>query len=140
MATKSTAAAETAAETAASESMSLAEFSAQLKKLEADMKALKEENESLKSDRAAAEKAAAPAPSLDEQPKVKVKLFKDGRDYKDDVFIQINGRSYLIQRGVEVEVPEAVAEVLKRVEAYRAEADKFIYEQTEQYAEMAANL
>ena len=44
---------------------------------------------------------------------VKIKLFKDNGQYKDDVFVAVNGQSYQIMRGVEVEVPEAVAEVLE---------------------------
>jgi hypothetical protein len=44
---------------------------------------------------------------------VKVKLFKDNRRYKGDVFVSVNGRNYQIQRGVEVEVPAEVAEVLE---------------------------
>ena len=44
---------------------------------------------------------------------VKIKLFKDGGQYKEDLFVAVNGRSFLIQRGVEVEVPAYVAEVLE---------------------------
>lgn len=35
---------------------------------------------------------------------------------KDDVFVGLNGKTYLIKRGVEVEVPAGVAEILKRKE------------------------
>lgn len=111
-----------------------------LDELAARLEALEKENEELKSRRTAVEKAAVPAPSLDAQPKVKVKLFKDGRDYKDDVFVGVNGRNYYVPRGVEVEVPEAVAEVLKMSEAYRVEADRFMQEQQEQYERMRDNL
>ena len=45
---------------------------------------------------------------------VKIKLFKDGGKYKDDVFVCINGRSCQVQRGVEVEVPVEVAYVLEQ--------------------------
>lgn len=44
--------------------------------------------------------------------KVPIKLFKDSGKYQDDVFVAVNGVGYLIQRGVEVEVPRYVAEVL----------------------------
>lgn len=47
---------------------------------------------------------------------VKIKLFKDNEQYKDDFFVSLNGRTYQIQRGIEVEVPEAVAEIIKRSE------------------------
>lgn len=38
------------------------------------------------------------------------------RELKEDVFVGINGRTWLIQRGVSVEVPVAVAEVLAHSE------------------------
>ena len=44
---------------------------------------------------------------------VKLKLFKDNGQYKDDVFVAVNGRTFQIVRGVEVEVPACVAEVLE---------------------------
>ena len=45
--------------------------------------------------------------------KVRVKLFKDNGRYKSDLFVSVNGVNYMIRRGVEVEVPWAVAEVLE---------------------------
>ena len=44
-----------------------------------------------------------------------IHLFKDSR-YKAPVFVGVNGETYLIQRGVDVEVPKAVAEVLRHSE------------------------
>ncbi len=44
---------------------------------------------------------------------VKVKLFKDKDKYKDDVLVIVNGQSYLIKRGVTVEIPQKVYDVLK---------------------------
>ena len=38
------------------------------------------------------------------------------RTEKDDVFVAVNGKKYLIKRGVDVRVPEAVAKVIKRSE------------------------
>jgi hypothetical protein len=38
------------------------------------------------------------------------------RNEKDDVFVAVNGKKYLIKRGCEVKVPEAVAKVIKRSE------------------------
>lgn len=55
---------------------------------------------------------ATPAPEKTEPKRVKVMLFKDNDRYKDDVFVSVNGESYQIQRGVEVEVPDYIAEVL----------------------------
>lgn len=42
---------------------------------------------------------------------VKIKLPRERGD-QEDVFVGVNERSWLIKRGVEVEVPECVAEVL----------------------------
>ena len=60
--------------------------------------------------------------------KVKVRLPLT-RTEKNDVYVAVNGKSYLIKRGVDVEVPESVAEVLRHREemldlamAYEAEA------------------
>lgn len=55
---------------------------------------------------------------------VKIKLFQDNGRYKDDVFVGINGRTWLIKRGVEVEVPVEVAEVLENSARADAEACK----------------
>lgn len=44
---------------------------------------------------------------------VKIHLFRDNRMYNDDVFVGVNGKTYLIKRGVDVEVPESVAEVIR---------------------------
>lgn len=38
------------------------------------------------------------------------------RTEKDDVLVGVNGRTWLIQRGVDVEVPKCVAEVLRHRE------------------------
>ena len=43
---------------------------------------------------------------------VRIRLFKDNSRYKGDLFVSVNGVNYKIRRGVEVEVPPAVAEVL----------------------------
>jgi len=44
---------------------------------------------------------------------VKVKLFRDNGEYRDPVFVSVNGENYLIRRGEEVEVPEKIAYVLE---------------------------
>lgn len=49
-----------------------------------------------------------------EEKLVRIQLFKDNDRYKDDVFVAVNGRSFQIRRGVPVDVPEYVAEVLER--------------------------
>ena len=44
---------------------------------------------------------------------MKIKLFKDNSRYKEDLFVSVNGVNYKIRRGVEVEAPPEVAEVLE---------------------------
>ena len=44
---------------------------------------------------------------------VTIHLFKDDDRYSAPVFVGVNGDSYLIQRGMDVKVPKAVAEVLE---------------------------
>ena len=47
---------------------------------------------------------------------VKIRLPKT-RNQQEDVFVSVNNRTWLIQRGVSVEVPLCVAEVLRHQEA-----------------------
>ena len=51
-----------------------------------------------------------------------IRLFKDSQRYKAPVFVGVNGETYLIQRGVDVEVTKAVAEVLRHSEEMDNEA------------------
>lgn len=47
---------------------------------------------------------------------VRFRLFKDNDKYSGDVFVGVNGKGYIVKRGVEVEMPKAVYEVLKNKE------------------------
>lgn len=59
--------------------------------------------------------------------KVKTKKIKIPltRTEKDDVYVCVNGESFLIKRGKTVEVPDYVAEVLEHKEEMLAEAMEF---------------
>lgn len=46
---------------------------------------------------------------------VKVRIPRTRKD-QEDVFVSVNMRTWLVKRGVEVEVPECVAEVLRHQE------------------------
>lgn len=48
--------------------------------------------------------------------KKKIRLYKDNEKYKDDVQVIVNGKVFLIKRGVQVEVPDYVAEVLENAQ------------------------
>ena len=56
--------------------------------------------------------------------KVKIKIPLT-RDTSDDVYVGVNGKTYLIKRGEEVEVPESVVEVLNNSERMLANAMAF---------------
>ena len=59
---------------------------------------------------------------------VKIKLFKDKDKYSEDVTVVVNGTTFRIQRGVEVEVPYQVAEVLRNSEKADEETETKISE------------
>ncbi len=48
-----------------------------------------------------------------QQKSVRIRLFQDNGRYKGDLFVSVNGVNYKICRGVEVQVPPEVAEVLE---------------------------
>ena len=56
--------------------------------------------------------------------KVKIKLEKSRKE-KEDVWVAVNGKSYLIKRGEYVEVPTSVAEVLQHREEMLAIAEEY---------------
>ena len=56
--------------------------------------------------------------------KVKIKLPLT-RTESEDVFVALNGKTYQIKRGVEVEVPKGVAEILQHKEEMLAIAMEF---------------
>jgi len=56
--------------------------------------------------------------------KVKIRIPRTKAD-ESDVYVSVNNRTWLIKRGVEVEVPECVAEVLRNQEIALEEAYLF---------------
>lgn len=65
--------------------------------------------EQITASKSAMSKATVP---VDEE-RVTIKLFKDTKEYKDDLTVVVNGKAFKIQRGVEVSVPKYVAEVIE---------------------------
>ena len=55
---------------------------------------------------------------------VKIRIPRTRAD-QDDVFVSVNMETFLIKRGVEVEVPDYVAEVLQHKEEMLAQAMEF---------------
>lgn len=63
--------------------------------------------------------------TVNEKPKmVKIKLEKTRKE-QADVYVAVNGKSYLIKRGEYVDVPASVAEVLENREKMLNEAMEF---------------
>ena len=44
---------------------------------------------------------------------VEIELFRDNKDYKDNVFVAVNGESCVIQRGKKVKIKKKFADVLE---------------------------
>jgi hypothetical protein len=62
-----------------------------------------------------------------EQKKTVTKMLpKAGKNEPNFVFVSVNGKNYKIMRGVPVEMPREVAEVLQNADDARDEADSFI--------------
>ena len=59
-----------------------------------------------------------------EEKKVKIKIPRT-KENSADIYVSVNDRSWLIQRGVQVEVPECVAEVLQHQEEMLEESYLF---------------
>ena len=64
-----------------------------------------------------------------EEEKVKIKLPRlPGAKVNQEEFFSVNFKNYIIRRGVEVEVPKSVAEVILNAEKAQEEADKYAEE------------
>lgn len=105
-----------------------------------DLKALKELLKAEIMEEIAAKEEAAPAktakragrdPYLNEY--VTVQLFKDGKDYKDDVSVHVNGENCVIRRGVPVQVKRKFALVLEQSAAQNIKANEYAAEQQQSY-------
>ena len=53
---------------------------------------------------------------------VSIRLFNDNGRYKGDLFVSVNGVNYQIKRGVTVQVPPEVAEVIQHSEEQDAQS------------------
>lgn len=71
---------------------------------------------------------------------VEIQLFKDNGKYKDDVYVAVNGKNCLIQRGKPVRVKRMFAEALRLSLEQDNETADMIRELTEGYAERADKL
>lgn len=56
---------------------------------------------------------------------VEIQLFKDGKDYKDDVFVSINGENCMIKRGFPVKVKRKFALILDNSQTQDIRANEY---------------
>ena len=56
-----------------------------------------------------------------------------GQNAEQFEYFSVNGKSWRIQRGVEVEIPEEVAEVIRNAEKADAYAMRYVNDLTEKY-------
>lgn len=57
--------------------------------------------------------AAKNMKSKEKEALVEIELFRDNKDYKDNVFVAVNGESCVIQRGKKVKIKKKFADVLE---------------------------
>ena len=57
---------------------------------------------------------------------VTIKLPKAARNEADFITASLNGKAYKIMRGIPVEVPRALAEIIRNSETAEAAADAFV--------------
>jgi hypothetical protein len=65
---------------------------------------------------------------------VEIELFKDNKDYKDDVFVCVNGKNRVIKRGEKVKIPKAYAEVLENSKAQDRATAKMMEEKADEFS------
>lgn len=56
---------------------------------------------------------------------VKIQLPREAKGDENYVFVSVNGRGFKIMKGVEVEVPEPVEEVLRHSNEMQQEAERY---------------
>jgi signal peptidase I len=64
---------------------------------------------------------------------VKFTAFKDDGRYKDDIFVSVNGKRYIIKRGEEVIIPKSVYEVLMNSQKQNQAAYRLMEEQADKF-------
>lgn len=66
---------------------------------------------------------------------VEVELFKDNKDYKDDVFVCVNGKDIVIKRGEKVMVDKKYKEVIDASKAQDQKTAELIESKQNEYRE-----
>ena len=64
---------------------------------------------------------------------VEIELFRDGKDYKDDVFVAVNGESCTIARGKKVKIKKKFADVINQSKAQDVKTANLMDEKSDEY-------
>jgi hypothetical protein len=67
-------------------------------------------------------------------------LFYDGKEYKDDVVVIINGKNFTYKRGTTYMIPRYVHDVIVGKERHRAKTNDFNRAQQEAFAASSKNI
>ena len=70
----------------------------------------------------------------DDNELVEIELFRDNKDYKDDVFVAVNGESCVIKRGEKVKIKKKFAKVLEQSKRQDALTARMMDEKADEYA------
>lgn len=70
----------------------------------------------------------------DDNELVEIELFRDNKDYKDDVFVAVNGESCVIKRGEKVKIKKKFAKVLEQSKIQDALTARMMDEKADEYA------
>lgn len=115
------------------------------KELEAKVQELQEENEKLKASKEGANTpltlpshSATPIIPYVEKEKVSIRLFRDEYRYKDALYVSINGKNWLIRRGVDVELPKYVADFIEQQMTEDSRIWERVAQEEKEYREMSA--
>lgn len=115
------------------------------KELEARVKELEEENKGLRAYMEPAntpiilpDASMTPLIPYEEKEFVTIKLFRDDYRYKRPLYVSINGRNWLIPRGVEVKLPKYVADFIDNMSKEEAKIQERIIKEEQEYKELTA--
>lgn len=130
-----------AAEKAAKKAVEAAEKATELIRMMEEKKAQEAAEKALVSDA-----APAPDPEKEEAEKkraramemVTIQLFKDEERYKDDVAVFVNGRRVLIKRGVPVQVPRYIADVVAASQKQDSQTEAMMMRLVNEYEQNTA--
>lgn len=79
-----------------------------------------------------------PVIPYEEKEYVKVRLFKDEYRYKAPLFVSINGKNWLIRRGVDVQLPKYVADFIEQQMAEEAAIWERVAREEQEYKDLTA--